>query len=307
VSTELIRPDGQIRRDEQTVELVAAAIVRDVDLGPLVELAPERVIPAASFGLLFPARWRGSGDDVYVKINANEHERAWLSAIGDVDPDVAPRVYATGECVDDITLPWMVLERLPYLPPGFGGPEWYAPLVRASFRWNAAARSVDLEPWHAIDGPWLNGWFDQLIAAHSTPAVERLRDRFDDDWKWVAEACGAMEPAHGDVHFFNSGSRRPGLPEALMLFDPIPRAAHWPYDVANCQTLTNYAGETPLVVLAARDRRDRGLPTPDDAEIERLSDFFCAWLSVMWRVIFRERAPERVASSEEYIVNALRW
>jgi hypothetical protein len=94
-----------------------------------------------------------------------------------------------------------------------------------------------------------------------------------------------------------------------VLFDPIPRAAHWPFDVANCQTLTNYQdvvpdGE-PLVAIAARDRGARGLPTPDDADVLRVSDLYCAWLSVMWRTHLRAYEPDRRESSDRYVQRAL--
>lgn len=309
MTDQLVRPDGQIRTDDEALEVVAAALRREAAITELVDEIGSRPVAPGSFGLLMPARLRATGKDVLVKVNANEYERRWLPAIGEIDPEAAPAVHGSGGCIDEVRLGWMVLERLPYQPPGFAGPEWYDSLLRGAFRWQDAARRIAIEPWHSIDGPWLTSWLDQVIAIDPSLELRRLRDRFDADWAWVSQTCGPMESAHGDVHFFNAGSREPDIPASLVLFDPIPRSAHWPFDVANCQTLTNYLETSPngerLVLQAARDRRERGLPTPDDPDVLRLSDLFCAWLSVMWRALFREVAPERQASSARYVEQAL--
>ena len=306
MSHELIRPDGMIRRDEAALGIVSAALRRDPAITELVDDIGSEPVAPGSFGLLMPASLRRTGEDVLVKVNANEHERRWLPAIGAIDPQIVPEVHGDGEHIDDVALGWMVMERLPHTPPGFGAPEWYAPLLNGAFRWHEAARRVALPPWHDIDGPWLRSWIDQAAAADRDVDMGHLLDRFDRDWAWVCDVCGAMQPAHGDVHFFNAGSREPGLPDALVLFDPIPRAAHWPYDFANSQTLTNREDEPPLVVLAAHARRAHGLPTPDDGDVERLSALFCAWLSVMWHVMFKDVAPQRRASAARYVDQALR-
>jgi hypothetical protein len=306
---QLVRPDGRIRTDDDALDAVASALRREPSITRLVDEIGSRPVAPGSFGLLMPARLRATGADVLVKVNANEHERRWLPAIGEVDPGVAPVVHGAGERINDVPLGWLVLERLPYQPPGFGGPEWYGALVHGALRWQDAARRVVMDPWHAIDGPWLTMWMDQLLGTDPSPDVSRLRERFDDDWAWICDVCGPMEPAHGDVHFFNAGSREPGVPDALVLFDPIPRAAHWPFDVANCETLTNYQDTVPdgepLVAIAARDRRARGLPTPDEADVLRASDLFCAWLSVMWRTHLRTYEPDRRGSSDRYVQRAL--
>jgi hypothetical protein len=311
VTNELIRPNGYIRSDDEALEIVATGLRRDPAITALVDEIGSRPVAPGSFGLLMPARLRTTGEDVLVKVNANEHERRWLPAIGAVDPGVAPAVHGGGERIDELGLGWMVLERLPHRPPGFAGPEWYGSLLRAAFRWQDAARRVDLEPWHAVDAAWLSSWIDRALELDRSSDLRRLRDRFDADWAWVCEVCGSMEPAHGDVHFFNAGSREPGVPHTLVLFDPIPRAAQWPYDAAHCETLTNARDSFPdgsqLVACAAEDRRQRGLPTPDDRDVRRVSDLYCAWLAVMWRVIFTDAAPQRARSAARYVQLALAW
>lgn len=295
-----------IRKDGEALDIVCAALQREAAVTHLVEDIGSRPVAPGSFGLLMPARLRSTREDVLVKVNANEHERRWLPAIGALDPEIVPAVHGSGDDIDDLGLGWMVLERLPYTPPGFAAPEWYGPLMTGALRWHAAARNVPLEPWHDVDAAWVASWIDQGIALDPGPNMTRLRERFEDEWAWMSDVCGSMEPAHGDVHFFNAGSRTPGLPDSLVLFDPIPRLAHWPYDFANSQTLTNREGEPTLVVLAAQARRAAGLPTPNDRDVARLSDLFCGWLSVMWRVIFKDVAPQRQASAASYVSRAVR-
>jgi hypothetical protein len=300
----LIGPDGWIRDDDEAVARVTSALRRDSGVTALVEDVGSRHVARGAFALLVPARLRSSGRDVLVKVNANAHERAWLPAIGELDPDVVPAVFGSGDAIDDVPLGWMVMERLPYQPPGFAGAEWYGSLIRAAFRWQDAARRVEVPVVHAVDGAWLTSWMDAAVELDGSPGVRRLRDRFDDDWAWVSERCPS-EPCHGDVHFFNAGSREPGLPESLVLFDPIPRLAPWPYDPAHCETLTNYAlvvpdGE-PLVLHTARHRRELGLPTPDDDDVLRISALFCAWLAVMWRALFRDKQPDRRETSARHV------
>jgi hypothetical protein len=305
----LMQPDGRIRRDAEALSIVAAALRDAAEITELVESIESQPAAAGSFGLLIPARLRSDGRIVLVKVNANSYERAWLPAIGRVDAEIVPEVFGSGDSIGSVPVGWMVVERLPYQPPGFGGPEWYGPLMAAAFRWHAAALRVDVAPWHAIDGPWLIEWMERGIAVDGSHNARLLRERFDDDWLWVADVC-PPEPCHGDVHFFNAGSRTTGLPDTFVLFDPIPRSAPWPFEYANCQTLTNYAtvvpDGSPLVVLAAHDRRRRGLPTPDDADVLRLSDLFCAWLSLMWRGLFHGTQPARKESSARYVDRALR-
>jgi hypothetical protein len=308
--TSLIGPDGRIRSDDEALEEVTRALSSDAEVASIVQDIGSRHDAKGAFGLLIPARLRTDGRDVLIKVNATEHERRWLAAIAEVDPSVVPATFGDGPGFGDVSLGWMVVERLPFQPPGFGAPEWYRPLVRASFLWRAAGARVTAEPLHAIDGPWLTNWLDQAVVLDATDDLRVLRDRFDDDWAWAREVCGPDEPAHGDVHFFNAGSREPGVPEALVLFDPIPRSAPWPYDAANCETLTNYAevapGREPLVVTAARDRRERGLPVPDADGVGRLSRLWCAWLAVMWRVLFQRFAPERIDLAARYVERAVR-
>jgi hypothetical protein len=308
VTRPLITGDGQIRTDDAAVRSVIAALEAEDAVREVVDALEARIAAPGTFGLLIPGRSRVNGAEVLVKVNATAHERAWLKAIGGVDPEVAPAVFADGDSFGDIQLGWAVIERLPYQPPGFAGPEWYEPIIRASLRWQLAARSVDLPPVHEIDGPWMTMWLDRAVERGDGRAVEELRQRFDGDWAWLLGLCPSA-PCHGDLHFFNAGSRTPGIPAAFVLFDPMPRVAPWPFDVANCETLTNYRATSPdgspLVARAAELRRERGLPTPDRSDVDRISALLCAWLGVMWSVHLFEFQPERRESSVRYVEDAL--
>jgi hypothetical protein len=300
---QLLLPGGGIRDDKDAIARVASALRADAAVTALVDEIGDSPAARGAFGLLFPATLRSSGEGVLIKVNANAYERAWMRAIHDVDPEVGPAVHGSGEVIGDLRVTWLALERLPYQPPGFGGPEWYAPLMRAAFRWQDAAATIDLEPVHAIGDQLVRTWIDDAISLDGTRELHQLRNRFDDDWAWIDASC-PMQVSHGDVHFFNAGSRTDGIPETLVLFDPIPRLAPWPYDVANCHVLTNYAGDVPLVAFAAAHRRAKGLPTPADPDVDRISALWCAWLAVMWRVLFREVQPGRRESAAAYVERA---
>lgn len=287
------------------IATVAAALQRDEVVGDLLADVGERPVAKGAFGVMFAAVSRETGQDVLIKVNAAAHERVWMPAIHTVDPEISPAVFGTGATIDDLALPWIALERLPFAPPGLGGPEWYPPLMRAAFRWHDAAAELDLPPVHAIDRPLVASWIDDALELDETAELLQLRERFDDDWAWVSATC-STHVHHGDVHFFNAGSRTPGIPDTLVLYDPIPREAPWPYDAANCHTLTNYGDEPSLVRLVAEFRRARGLPTPDDPDVDRISALFCAWLALMWRVLFKDVQPDRRVTSWAHVERAVR-
>ena len=301
----LLGPDGRIRQDDEAIALVAAALRRDERVNAIVRDVGSRPVARGFSGSCFPAVVRDTGADALIKVNAAPYELEWLPAIHAVDPQITPAVFGSGESVGGHAICWIAMEHLPFVPPGFGGPEWYGPLLRAAFRWQDAASSLDLEPVHAIDAAWISSWIDAAIELDRSAEVMRLRERFDEDWAWVSDVCPSCVH-HGDVHFFNAGSRAPGVPDTLVLFDPIPRSAPWPFDAANCHALTNYAGDRPLVHFAAEHRRSRGLPTPDEADVERVSTLFCAWLAVMWRALFRETQEDRRTSAAAHVERALR-
>lgn len=292
--------------DEKAVARIVDALQRDGAVLDVVDEIGDGPAARGAFGLLFPARRRRTGERVLIKVNAAPWEAAWLPAIYEVDPDISPAVFSSGQSIDGLRMPWVVIERLAYAPPGLGGPEWYPPLLRAAFRWQEAAARVDLEPVHDIDRELVASWIDDAIELDGTADLRRLRERFDRDWDWVEATCPG-QIHHGDVHFFDAGSRTAGVPHTLVLFDPIPRRAPWPYDAANCHTLTNYSGDVPLVRLAADRRRERGLPTPTDEDVDRVSALFCAWLAVMWRALFRDVQPDRSRSAPVHVRRALRY
>ena len=200
------------------------------------------------------------------------------------------------------------MELLPHQPPGLGGHEWYGPLLLAAARWHDATSRLDLIPTEVIDDRWLLVWLDAILETDPTPALRRLRARFDDDWAWIQGVC---EPArcHGDVHFFNAGSRASTPLESLVLFDPIPRLAPWPYDAANCHTLTNFhkiQGDGPsLVERFAELRRGKGLPTPEAPDVDRVSRLFAAWLAIMWQTRFNDSQAGRAVTIARYVDAAL--
>jgi hypothetical protein len=303
----VIGADGQMRRNDEAIRVVVGEARRDAALGDLVRELDDRPAAFGAFGMLIGARLRSDGSRVLVKVNASPTERAWLPAIHAVDPTVAPGVFGSGDRTGDLALGWLALEWLPHQPPGFGGPGWYEPLMTAATRWQRAAAQLDLPPVHTIDGEWTASWLDVLLRSEPTPELRRLRDRFDEDWAWVTSRC-PMVASHGDVHFFNAGSRSEHAPDALVLFDPIPRLAPWPYDAANCHTLTNYhlrGADRSLVELVADHRRSQGLATPEPADVRRISALFCGWLAVMWRTVFGDVQAERAATVGAYVAAAL--
>ncbi|MEN3273526.1 MAG: hypothetical protein V7636_2287, partial [Actinomycetota bacterium] len=287
----LRQPDGRIRRDDEAVAAFVAAARADSVLGDLVERIESAPLAIGTDGVLLRGTLRARGRSVVVKLNAQPGERAWLPAVGAVDHGIVPAVFGSGDRVDVLELPWLCMEHLPTQPPGFAGPEWYDSLMAATVRWHAAAAHVALPPAVEIDVEWVRFWLDAGLDLDPSDDLRRLRDRLDEDWAVVSSMCD-VAIAHGDVHFFNAGSRDSGAPEELVLFDPHAWRAPWPFDGAYCETLTHLGLKpghgAPLVERMARLRRDCDLPTPDPPDVDRVSRLMCAWLAVMWRALFRE-------------------
>ena len=303
----LLQADGRIRRDEEVVAAFVAAARADSALSEIVEAIEDAPMAIGTDGVLLRGRLRSSGQPVVVKLNAQPGERAWLPAVGAVDPSIVPAVFGIGEVVGALELPWLCMELLPAGPPGFAGPEWYDPLMAAAIPWQSAAARVSLPPAVEINVEWFRFWLDAGLDFDPSDDLRRLRQRLDDDWAFIESTCDAAI-AHGDVHFFNVGSRR-SSPDALVLFDPHAWRAPWPFDGAYCETLTHLCLKpdhgAPLVERLAALRRDQGLPTPGPAEVARASRIMCAWLAVMWRTLFRDTAPERPATTAAYVAAAV--
>jgi hypothetical protein len=218
-------------------------------------------------------------------------------------------VVGQGDDLSSLPLGWLAMERLDHQPPGMGAAEWYPPLVRATDRWHAAAASLEgLAVVERIDESWIARSLDAALAISADGPLRRLRDRLPEDWAWVVDQCPVVA-CHGDVHFFNAGSRSGSTAEPLVLFDPIPRMAPWAYDAANTQALTNYrrfAGAGPsLPEQAATLRAARGWEVPDPPTMQRVSALLCAWLAVSWSLWLFQFAPERRAGALEDVERAL--
>lgn len=303
----LFQADGRIRRDDEALAAFVAAARTDSALDDLVDGIEDAPVAIGTDGVLLRGRLRTSGQPVVVKLNAQPGERAWLPAVGAVDPSIVPAVFGSGEVIDALALPWLCMELLPAGPPGFAGPEWYDPLMAAAVRWQSAAAQVSLPPAVEIDVEWFRFWLDAGLDFDPSDELRRLRQRLDEDWAFIESTFDAAI-AHGDVHFFNAGSRD-SLPDAFVLFDPHAWRAPWPFDGAYCETLTHLRLKPdhapPLVERLAALRRQQGLPTPVPDDVDRASRLMCAWLAVMWRSLFRDAAPERQATTNAYLAAAV--
>jgi hypothetical protein len=302
------RSDGHIRRDADVVATLVEAARSDKRLAEVVTTIDDTPAGFGAFGVLLAGQTHG-GDAVVVKVNAQPTERAWLTALDTADPGVVPYVVAQGNALASLPLGWLAMERLGHQPPGMGAAEWYPPLLRGADRWQAAAATIDeLAVVETIDGAWIARWLDEALGVSGDAHLRRLRDRFSEDWAWVVGQCPVV-PCHGDIHFFNAGSRGGSAEEALVLFDPIPRLAPWAYDAANTHALTNYhlfaAGGPSLVEQAAILRGARGLEVPDRPTMQRVSTLLCSWLAVCWSVWFSQLAPERRATAMDYVERAV--
>ncbi|HUR17000.1 MAG TPA: hypothetical protein VMZ33_06920, partial [Candidatus Limnocylindrales bacterium] len=300
--------DGHIRRDADVVATLVEAARSDPRLGEVVATIDDIPAGFGAFGVLLAGQTH-SRSDIVVKVNAQPIERAWLTALDLVDPGVVPHVVAQGDVLAALPLGWLAMERLGHQPPGMGAAEWYPPLLRGTDRWQAAAVSIDdLPVVETIDDAWISRWLDVALADSADAHLRRLRDRFQEDWAWVVDQCPVV-PCHGDVHFFNAGSRSGSADEPLVLFDPIPRLAPWAYDAANTQALTNYHrfadGRPSLVEQAAVLRGARGLDVPDGPTMQRVSALLCAWLAVCWSVWFSQVAPELRGTAMDYVKRAV--
>lgn len=308
LTSELIGAGGRIRRDQEAVAACVTEARRDGALAVIVSSIDDVPVGFGHFGVLLRGRLASDGFEVVVKVNAQADERRWLAAVDAAGTGVVPRVFGDGDRLGDLDVGWLCMEWLPYAPPEYGAAEWYPPVLRAAADWHDAARSIELAPPEVVDSEWFRFWLDAGLDYEPSPDLRLLRARFDEDWAWVDETCD-RERCHGDVHFSNAGCRSSTLPARLVLFDPMPGLAPWPYDAARCQTLTNFQKiqETgpSLVQQFAEIRRERGLPTPNGRDVDRLSRLFCGWLAVMWRTLFRELQPDRAETVGGYVAAAL--
>src|SRR4051812_43744558 len=96
----LVQADGRIRRDDEAVAVFVAAARADSVLSDVVEGFEDVPMAIGTDGVLLRGRLRTSGEPVVVKLNAQPGERAWLPAVGAVDPSIVPAVFGTGEVVD---------------------------------------------------------------------------------------------------------------------------------------------------------------------------------------------------------------
>jgi hypothetical protein len=300
--------DGHIRRDPDVVRELIEEARSDRRLGEIVASLDDTPAGFGAFGVLLAGQTH-DGATVVVKVNAQPIERAWLAALDVADPGVVPHVVGQGDGLASLPLGWLAMERLTHQPPGMGAAEWYPPLLRATDRWQAAAASIEALPVvETIDDDWMARWLDGALALSDDAQLRRLRERFSDDWAWVVDQC-PVASCHGDVHFFNAGSRSGSPAEPLVLFDPIPRLAPWAYDAANTHALTNYHlvanGGPSLPEQAAILRRARGLQVPDRPAMQRASTLLCAWLAVCWSLWLFRFAPERRTPAMSYVERAL--
>ena len=194
------------------------------------------------------------------------------------------------------------LERLPYRLSGAWGDRLYDLLAEAAVRFQAAARALDHR-------------FVWVVCLHFTAEslrhgqregcpgpVDRVLARLEADWAWLASVCG-LAVCFGDLTTGNALCRdaAPGGEHAFLI-DPVPRIAPWAWDGAYCQAI---AAESDVRMIArmARFRRERGLHTPGDADLQRASTLLLAWLGAMWWGIapWRREYPDWVAQTRRDI------
>jgi hypothetical protein len=304
----VIGAGGRMLRDDEAVSRVVGEARRDPNLAALVCEIEDVPAGFGYFGMLLRAKLCADGGDVVVKVNAQPTERTWLSAVDAATPGVVPTVYGDGDATGDLELGWLCMERLPHLPPEYGSAEWYQPLIEAVARWHDATRQRDIGPLEVVDAAWIAFWVDCAIDLQPSPGLRRLRDRVEDDWAWLTDHF-ELERCHGDVHFSNAGARTPDTTAPLVLFDPMPRLAPWPFDAAYCHTLTGYKpvqpGEPSLVERLAAIRRAHGSSTQGRSETDRASRLMCAWLVAMWRTLFNDSQPDRADTIWPFVDAAL--
>lgn len=269
-------------------------------------------------------RWDASGESVpvIVKIGAGVREVNWATELSRHAPDVVPTVFASGYVLASEPLPWLVMERCPYVFDHRWLPEPWAhrpitALLDAGVRFHMAARQI-APPVGPAD-VWRD-WVNELVRRGLTsdpPApgpAQRVVGHLKRDWEWVLSVC-RVEFGHGDLHLGNAVWRSaPSEPDAgALLVDHSPSPLPWSLEAARCEAI--YWGEWtrhPLHPTAVHEmtalRAAHGLDVPAPADVNRLAALCVAWEALgLWsnpmRAGYRTR-PKYVATFTRWMEDA---
>lgn len=282
-------------RGEAMAELISALAADPRTAGRLTEVRREPSFDQAA-SMFLSATWADTRMPVVVKLNVTPWEMHWMLSLGERAPDLVPEILAGGEMLGRHAVRWLVLERLPHtLLSRQWGDRRYDLLAGAAVRFQEAARSLDHRFVSVVCQHFTADTITQGQREGCPGPVEKVLARLEADWNWLVSVCG-LEVCFGDLTPVNALCRAapPGGDSALLI-DPIPRIAPWPWDGAYCQAIAADS-DVRMIHRMARLRRDRGLHSPGDGDLDRASALLLAWLGALWWGIApwrREHPPWR--------------
>lgn len=267
-------------RSEVMAELISTLAVDPRTAGRLTEVRREPAFDQATSTFL-AATWADTGLPAIVKLNVSPGEMHWMLSLGERAPGLVPRVLAGGEKLGRHAVRWLALERLPHVLSYAWGDRRYDLLAGAAVRFQEAVRSLD----HRFVGVVCPHYTAETIRhgqREGCPGpVDKVLARLEADWAWLVSVCG-LEVCFGDLTPVNALCRNgPPGGEHVLLIDPIPRIAPWAWDGAYCQAICADS-DVRMIHRMARLRRERGLHSPGDDDLDRASVILLAWLGALW-------------------------
>ncbi len=288
-------------RSEAVAELIANLAVDPRAAGRLTEVRREPSFDQAA-SMFLSATWADTGLPAVVKLNVSPSEMHWMLSLGGRVPDLVPRVLAGGERIGRHDVRWLALEWVPHRLSHAWGDRLFDLLAEAAVRFQEAARSLD----HRFVGVVCPHYTADTIRhgqREGCPGpVDKVLARLDADWRWLLSVCG-LEVCFGDLTTANALCRdAPPGGERALLIDPIPRIAPWAWDGAYCQVICTDS-DVRTIHRMARLRRERGLHSPGDDDLDRVSAILLAWLGALWWGIapWRRENPAWHAQIRRYI------
>lgn len=267
-------------RGEVTAELLSVLAVGPLTAGCLTEVHREPSFDQAASTFL-SATWADTGMPAIVKLNVSPWELHWMLSLGERAPDLVPQVLAGGERLGRHSVGWLVLERVPHVLSDAWGDRRYDLLAGAAVRFQEAARSLD----HRFVGvvcPHFTADTIRYGQREGCPGpLDKVLARLEADWDWLVSVCG-LEVCFGDLTPVNALCRNdPPGGEHVLLIDPIPRIAPWAWDGAYCQVICADS-DVRMIDRMAQLRRERGLHSPGEDDLDRASAILLAWLAALW-------------------------
>jgi len=260
----------------------------------------------------------GESFPVIVKLGAGAREVHWATTLSGHAPDVVPTIYSAGYALGGEPVPWLVMERCPYVLDRRWLREPWAhllvtSLLDAGVRFHVAARRI-APPVGPAD-VWVD-WVSERVrrGATSDPRApgpaQQVVEHLASDWEWVLSVC-RVEFAHGDLHLGNAVWRiAPSGPDAsALLVDHAPYPMPWALEAARCEAI--YWGEwtrQPLHPTAVHEmaalRAAHGLDVPAPADVDRLAALCMAWEALgLWLNPMRARHQ----TMAKYVATFTRW